>query len=471
MKEQEYDFFDDFIRKKLGNIHPKFEETAWEAMQAKLNALQPSLKPKISPHILRMRWLSASIAAIFLGASFWFLLTTTDTLKPKITHQTNKERKIHLPHKIVEKPLTHTQKNSFQKNKNTVIPNITNTLEYDINFTNRNNRLLAKAQFIPLQWERVGVRFLKKYFRKKSNTFQNESDSFYVEKQPSWMAENKIIQTQDKQIGTKNDPENNTQKLVETQLITPITPFSFRKSAIDEIGLLVARPSLHDVVAVQPTKFSKRTYLGLIVSPEKTVLNNPLITQQKTNAKIGGYVEWQPYKVLGVGFGTTYSRKKYEINPHNFSNNYQKNGAVLISSTSPQPVQIIETSSYQTDVADFTADLKFYISLPRQWRMYLSSGVSSYYFMNQKLVHELTKTSFYNTTIQVAQKTETEIPKQAFYALGSIDFGLGIQKSMRQNMVLQMNPYYKFPLRKIGADNYLEVASLGLRMCLMYQVR
>ena len=115
----------------------------------------------------------------------------------------------------------------------------------------------------------------------------------------------------------------------------------------------------------------------------------------------------------------------------------------------------------------YLIELKYTLDRNRKVRFFVATGPSAYLYLNQSIDR---KTDVINprTDFRVnLNESYTEVKKNKLHLFSTWNVGLGLETNIFHHIKAQINPYYKFALKDIGADGN-QISSFGIRTLFLY---
>ncbi len=171
--------------------------------------------------------------------------------------------------------------------------------------------------------------------------------------------------------------------------------------------------------------------------------------------KIGLSVEYAISRRWRISVGALYATKKYQAGaeayevPEGFWYS-QANG------------NIPETIAANCKVIDIPLNVKFYLKPEGRHRFYASTGLSSYLLLREDYQYD------YGVEDTKSWPTEWHISNENRHFFGLANFSLGYEFSLNPNWALQVEPFLKTPLSRVGWGR-VNLYSVGTFVNLKYQ--
>lgn len=147
---------------------------------------------------------------------------------------------------------------------------------------------------------------------------------------------------------------------------------------------------------------------------------------------------------LSISTGAVYSTKKYFVDD-DFS------GYTSRWPGRDAPSEI----DASCNVIDIPVNLRYYISNGGSIRLFVSTGVSSYFMLTENYLYEYDGAPYNNWRVTIDNENK--------HYFGLLNFSFGIQKQLRQGLYLIGEPHYTSPITGIGAGQ-VSLKSSGFRI-------
>ncbi len=469
-QEDENKEFDDFVRQKLSDLSPVFEEEAWEAMQAKLDQHPPTGGFSMTP----LKWLATGLStmALFFGVYWWYipqpsnisdgrntlahsnpldsssapasslaspqdtLISITSeassesdtTLNSKLTEAEPSQVSTHIPQ--AERPLGHWQKDQIPaKNKaakEALPPSLNRSTNSDEE--QENNRLSLDPRSNP---------------------------SLPTEQKPIPPAQNA------QQTIAWSARASSTLKLLTP---TPITSWVALPSRLDTDELMPYVPPTEYTAEPPPLALQglHRIRVGASIAPELDLI--PVAEKHTLSFNNGLWIEYFIRPHWSLNLGISYNQKSYRT--QSFSQ--ELNDLIVNFPTGArEQVFLTESTHYQSELLDLPFEFRYYLLSKSKWNLFVGGGFSSYLFLHQRIEKEEAALNGNGFLVKPLTSTITEEQGNTLYPFSTVNLSVGFEFNLGHRLHTQVNPYAKLPLRQVGREG-IHITSFGLRTLLLF---
>jgi hypothetical protein len=356
-----------------------------------------------------------------------------------------------LPNKIKSETIANksiiSENNSSENKKiETVIPK---------NETSKNNSVVVKKSITKRRLD-----FLKKEFSTsnsenilKDNSFKNkplhDSDSKKFNKKES--TANVLNHDYTEQVVSFNDnliSDNKEENIARTNFYGVVFLNSKSTKPIS-VNITAESPTYVDTPPA-PMKQPKPSRFGIRLALAPDINSLDRIGTSALGSSLGLLFEYRIGKRWVAQTGIAYSTKKY-VSGFDSYNNWATNWKGYHPS---KPVEV----DGGCKVFDLPINLRLNVYQKPRTTFFVSSGVSSYFMMNETYTYQYVATP---------ERTVTWNDKSSFY-WSTLNLSAGFEKKINKHFTFQVEPYLKTPLTNVGRGG-VSLYSTGLLFSTKYE--
>lgn len=433
----EFDDLDNFFKENLQKINPTFEESAWEAMEVKLDSLP---KAKIASKIYQIHRRNL----MMMVACFVFLCWIS--VFALMQNRTEFQQEISIANVLKEKK-------SKEKKSDLSTQNLSNENNFTIQNSNRANQKNNSSKPKPTNEQNNDILKSNSFAQKQNKSLESKSNLIKRE-------DNKYVFSQ---IAIEKD-------LLQPAIIEKIGSMPLEialKNPVFEGYFAEKRIDTKTTLPEKPFESNRSWSMGLAFSPE---INHLQFAENNTFAlNTGLLLEKKIKRKWSLGLGFLFSRKKYDktFDTDKEFNANRGESATVYPSFAPQLIQQsfkeIHTRN-QLDLIELPLEVKFYaISNPKS-SFFVGTGISTFLIFQE--AYQLTAEPAiswdnFNNDFYL-EKSDKSIKLE----LATLNFNMGFEQAINEKISWQIQPYYHIPLRDISL-NEVRISSLGLRTALL----
>ena len=245
---------------------------------------------------------------------------------------------------------------------------------------------------------------------------------------------NKVMLTPPRQMGSfvqmtpKNDYEKST-------VLPPIAKKTAVLSANENQAQTISSPRKLSLIAQ--------------VAPDLSMVDG--MSMGDTRLGFGLLVEYEVIKNLSIAAGANYSFKAYQASAESYTPQEGK----WKWQTTPENIQ------GSCNVLEVPLNIRYYFHNQPTHRLFISTGVSSYWMLHEKYNFEYQ----YQSQLNYAW----EVSNQNNHMLSILNVSIGWQKKLNQRFSIQIEPFFKAPLGKVGAGK-VSLKTTGVLLGLKYDL-
>ena len=459
--------FTERFREVVQNYEPVFEPADWSAMQSKLAQHNEKDRRKVVFRRLATFATMGAAAMILLFGGYQFLDNSANKISTQeIAFQENKINTESINSASIEKTITQNDliKNSTQQDtKNT--QNFTKTeSNFDSKNSNQNYQIAQSNAFT----------------NKKTNSKNNLLATTTTN---SNTALNKNLSERIEAIKIDANSENNNQNTIQNSDENSLVSDS--KKVIDILDM--KQLTIHDIktdlfVDIKPKEITlpkleiDETILASGNQNEELIRKNPVVSAigkwrigaalmamtniYKSNGKqrmnyANGYgimADYQVAKRFNISTGAIYTQKQIDIEEP-FSIPTIANG--FNPSTNDDAWVKKNKTQINWQVIDLPIHLRYNAIQTDRNKWFVSAGTSNYFFLKENYESDYTVSyqDIYDPrltrTQEIVRERETQSALQLF---ATINVSAGLETSLGKHLTLQVEPYWRFPVRSLGSD-------------------
>lgn len=436
------DLFDDFIRQKLNQIQPKFDEKAWLDLESRLP--QPNAKRRF----LNLGTRLGAIAALLIGAGVFYYATSTQSseviskVEKVNTHslfEIQEKEENTSPKSTQHKHLSHSQKEESSLNA-----------AYDNTLHSKENTLDTNAENIYLADNSI-----------------SESEN---------TSSNPYIYLQEELEGTK--------KISKSEIVMGLGKEDSKTTEDRPVGSLTSISSIQEhliPVVLTPMKephtlsFNRKIFrknpswqVGLGSSAEVTLAPHYSTRRSDWYGAISVHAEKMFGNKFRLGIGLNYYQKFQKIDK-NFNQSIATQTFSLNENMRINQLTIEKERGTELERLEIPIELKFLSNKNSRLRAFIASGVSVGLNLRQKQIYESE-----NIFID-ANSGELLGSNNSFKATNStLGFNVswhinaGLEYSLNSRIHIQAMPYFKYALNDTQIKSE-QNQTYGLRTILFYR--
>lgn len=242
-------------------------------------------------------------------------------------------------------------------------------------------------------------------------------------------------------------PQKNKGKLYAT--ITPLEPKQYQEVATSLPSSMLAEKTM--VATKSQTQQAARSRLGVIaqVAPDVSMVDKMAMADTRWNA--GLLLEYEPIKNLSFSTGLNYSVKAYQASAEAYT---PKDGQWKLG----RPPENIKASCR---VFEIPVNVRYYFHNQPKHRLFVSSGISSYWMLSENYSFDYGYPSNYNYNWGVSNQNK--------HMMSIVNLSVGWQKQLNKKWNIQAEPFLKIPLGKVG-EGKVSLKTTGILLGLKYQL-
>lgn len=461
--EEDYqEDFDDFIFQKLSKLNPCYEESAWEAMEAKLdNSERDNLVALPLRTSTYYQYTGIAVAVLLLlFISVYTLFKETPRKKGIEEFQVSTSETTHIKSENIS---AENSKTNVKKQESGVKPQV------DLSHTYQE----TQKPVHPAQ-----DHFSTQHVSRKENQATNSLPLYVAHSLPK--KENKQIEkfpVKENNLKNQRTPILLSSSFYPDQQVELIQRMSSRDISISPV-IQNTKEMYYLPAALRPRR-RNNIRVGLVGAPEYNMIS--IAEKNQITANIGLHTEIELTPVIRLATGASYTSQNYKVKtfigsePEEFS--FDSRGLITLK----------ETTVVTSRLIDIPIEIKYFFKRGGQVNYFVEVGVSSYIFLSQRFDYEAIKVDAQNIPADYAgnpsewlnSNHQAEVfvlserqdtPQNHRVSLfGTSNIGIGMETNLSKKILLQLNPYYKIPLKGIGAEN-TQIASVGFRTLLLYNL-
>lgn len=205
------------------------------------------------------------------------------------------------------------------------------------------------------------------------------------------------------------------------------------------------------VATKSQTKKAKPSRLSLIaqIAPDLSMVDK--MSMGDTRWNVGLLVEYEPIKNLSLSTGVNYSAKAYGASAEAYT---PQDGAWKWG-------RVPENIAATCRVLEVPVNLRYYFHNQPKHRLFVSSGISSYWMLKEDYSFDYGDQKVYNYSWGVHNENQ--------HMLSIINLSVGWQKQLNRKWSIQAEPFLKIPLGKVGAGK-VSLKTTGIMLGLKYKL-
>lgn len=453
--------FDNFIKQKLEKINPLYEESAWQALEANLDAL-PKPKPfAYFLELLKKRYIhiSTALVLLLLIPTIWICLHTPFYSQGSVYGVPADS--------TAEWLYTNAQSQGLSSKENQQTSSF-------------NSNMLSEGEYTAHETIQSP--------QNKSDQAQKISQNKKPSPTISWLfeeedADQKLVPFQNATIAprAKKKQVRSIRALVAPNNASTPKP-SILKAPSSNLNLLTAEgfiiPRISetwvfspDVKALnlspkedKPRIWQNRKFLiGLNLAPEFDQIS--IASKNQVNPNVGIHFAWNLSHRLSISTGVNYTAKSYQLG--DLSPNELQKYRRLLEEPSEGVFVVSQLESVKSDILDIPLEVNYALPLNNRFGLFFSSGFSSYLFLNQSLNESINFVDSEGRLIRNIGSQDNQESLSTFNFAGTLNLGIGAQYRVNDRVFFQFQPYYKLGLKDLGSEG-VRIHSFGLRTKLLY---
>ena len=459
--------FDDFIRQKLSGLNPQYEESAWEALEVKLD--QTTHKAAIIRPLIYRRIALVAASVIILAmvyAGVTQLGFNQEDKTPSLTfgeQQTQNDKLLSDKKNIKEEEIR--KENIVVSDQESEKADVTNSKDKK-EIQNQSNPQIENNFKSPLN-ETIVTKNQDKIVQSFKNNNNPESG-----KEQLFKKENVVVENTNKINEEENHSESRLARTNSVDLIDPVqrddyfTKFASLKMG-EEIKPLAIPPKTDKLIINKLPKLM----LGFMMSPELDFIS--IADKHRLSLNTGLVAEWRIEEKLSLFFGVSYMQKQYKVKdfvevPPTQGLNISANSGALGRET----VVLYEATEVKSNIIDLPVELKYYFNSGNKTSYFAGVGISNYIFTKQTFDYDIAYTEklyadYYSKPLTATPSLEDR--QTTAYIASTANLSVGMSQKIGGHARLNISPYYKLALRGSGLEN-VAMNSFGLRTVVYYAV-
>lgn len=201
----------------------------------------------------------------------------------------------------------------------------------------------------------------------------------------------------------------------------------------------------------QSTAFKKGLYLRVATSPELSLVT--IDEMAKLGNDWAALLEYRFNNRLSMHSGLIRSMKYYNAYPEGYQ----------WPSDWKQPPALIDINA-SCKMLDIPLNIRYDITQKNKSRMFVTTGVTSYVMLNEKYIYN------YENPADPAIKWKNWEGKTGIYKLSNINFSAGYEYQFFRKLSLQVEPFVKVPLSKVGFGK-VNLSTIGIFFSAKYPIK
>jgi hypothetical protein len=195
--------------------------------------------------------------------------------------------------------------------------------------------------------------------------------------------------------------------------------------------------------------------IGLAIAPDITSAEG--LTFSKISQNVGLVVEYQFLQRWSISTGIMYANKLYDAD----ADTYNPSQDYWNTYTKPDKIEA------KCQVIDVPINLRFNAIQTSKMKVFVTAGISSYWMLTEKYNYKYSAGGGYYPT--PSYSLEKKFRNENTHYFGIANFSFGLEKSLNQRLSLQIEPFYKMPITKIGFGK-VPLKSVGTFITLKYKL-
>ncbi|AFM06329.1 hypothetical protein Fleli_4030 [Bernardetia litoralis DSM 6794] len=452
--------FTERFRELANSYEPTFEPADWSVMQSKLAAHNEKDHKKVAFRRLAVFASMGAAAVILLFGGYQFLNNSSDIISNQnIAFQENS---------IDDKTITQKDlKDNLESKTNNKIKNNTE------NYLDNNLKINS---------EKNTQNFTKtKLYSDSENKLEKSNKNNQIAQTNS--VSNSLTDSQNNQIILKSSSNNNLEKNINLTNDLISTDENFKKIESNQMfsTLKVEKATFDLFTNVKPEEITlpkleiDETLLASNQNKE-LIRKNPVVSAigkwrfgaalmamtniYKSNDKkrmnyANGYgvmADYQVAKRFNISTGAVYTQKQIDLeepfsiptNANDFNSNTNEDAWVKKNKT-----------QINWQLIDLPLHLRYNAIQTDRNKWFVSAGTSNYFFLKENYESDYTVSyqDLYDPRLtrsqEVVRQRETQSAIQLF---ATINVSAGLETSLGKHLTLQVEPYWKFPVRSLGSE-------------------
>lgn len=236
-------------------------------------------------------------------------------------------------------------------------------------------------------------------------------------------------------------------KLAEVAVLTAKKPY---EQVTQTPPALVLEKAVLPANAPAMAQHPRRKFSVIVqVSPDLSMVNN--VSVKHTRLGVGLLAEYELLKNFSITGGAHYSSKAYEAN----AESYTPQDGRWKWQDSPESINAT------CRVLEVPINLRYYFHNQPKHRLFVSSGISSYWMLNESYRFEYPSRPQWNYGWGVSNQNQ--------HYMGIANFSIGWQKTLNKRWSIQAEPFLKVPLGGVGEGN-VRLTTTGILFGLKYNL-
>lgn len=468
---------DELFKTAADHVQYDFEQAAWQNLQHKMQGGSWWTRRGVFWGIGLLLVLGTTFLAIWLNrpertipmeaknsalptslASIITLNQGNTTQPDKLSNQKkNQHSKNHIGESQTKKGRTSRPKNQKGQIINIGAPNII-TSPYPVVVTPANVNKKTSANFISKTSKKTQAPNKKPGYRYKDifNPITNVTDngkSRHKEEEKLGNSQINIGRKSDKGNSSDQNSDKNKIMLTPPRQAGTFVPMASkndyeRSTVLPPIAKKTAVLSANENQA-QTIASSRKFSVIAQVAPDLSMVDG--MSMGDTRLGFGLLVEYEVIKNLSITTGANYSFKAYQASAESYTPEKGK----WKWQTTPENIQ------GSCNVLEVPLNIRYYFHNQPKHRLFISTGVSSYWMLHEKYNFEYQ----YQSQLNYAW----EVSNQNSHMLSILNISIGWQKKLNQRFSLQVEPFFKAPLGRVGAGK-VSLKTTGVLLGLKYDL-
>ncbi len=287
----------------------------------------------------------------------------------------------------------------------------------------------------------IGNKASNNYNKVKTETISGENNQ---KKPVGSQSENDLFNPSDAAVNTAHDPVKYSLPVIATMANAP--------GIVKGNDSLLNRPDqTQKAVPYKSLRVNRSLNVGITFGPDYTDAGG--ITNNQLGNNIGLTLGYYLTNKLSVNTGILYSNKFFWAPGPKSSNN---SGGIR-TAAAPPPIEYINGSA---NLWEIPLTLRYDFAQNEKTRFFFNAGLSSYFVMKQTYIN-----LFYSGQRLLAYRTFDD--QQVNYWFKVADISFGFETDLGKGFSFQGEPFLKFPLVHMGAEN-LKLNSYGFLLSFKY---
>ena len=194
---------------------------------------------------------------------------------------------------------------------------------------------------------------------------------------------------------------------------------------------------------------AQRLSLIVQVAPDLSMVDQ--MSLNNTRLGFGLLAEYEIIKNLSISTGAHYSFKAYQASAESYT---PKNGEWRW----PESPESIEATC---NVLEVPLNIRYYFHNQPKHRLFISSGISSYWMLNESYSYMYPSRTQWNYSWQLNHQNQ--------HLFSILNLSIGWQKKLNNRFSIQAEPFLKLPLGKVGGGQ-VDLKTTGILLGLKYNL-